>query len=141
MYGLAKSVPLIFLVATAHEIFSCESVESCEIEENDAFVSLIQVGKKTKALVANATEFANTVQLVKDDGDTKSPTGYYPSKAWVQSLYGFKGNPMVWAMSVVYGGLTAVALLAYLTWTCFGHDSELSAKRPRPDMGQPAGYS
>jgi len=50
-----------------------------------------------------------------------------------------KGNPLVWTMAVVYGGMTVLVVLLYVVWSDGAQRSR--AEKPKPDLGQPVGYS
>mmetsp|Transcript_56200 Transcript_56200/g.164208 ORF Transcript_56200/g.164208 Transcript_56200/m.164208 type:complete len:211 (+) Transcript_56200:154-786(+) len=50
-----------------------------------------------------------------------------------------RGNPLVWTMSVVYGGLTVLVILLYVVWSDGAHRKR--AEKPKADMGLPAGYA
>mmetsp|Transcript_149197 Transcript_149197/g.477876 ORF Transcript_149197/g.477876 Transcript_149197/m.477876 type:complete len:191 (-) Transcript_149197:53-625(-) len=53
---------------------------------------------------------------------------------------GNKGNPLLWTIGTVYGGLSVVAIVLYAVWA---HDAPRrhAAGKAAPDMGYPAGYS
>jgi len=50
-----------------------------------------------------------------------------------------KGNPLVWTMSVVYGGLTVLVILLYIVWTDGQHRKK--TEKPKSEMRMSAGYS
>mmetsp|Transcript_120710 Transcript_120710/g.336824 ORF Transcript_120710/g.336824 Transcript_120710/m.336824 type:complete len:181 (-) Transcript_120710:81-623(-) len=50
-----------------------------------------------------------------------------------------KGNPMVWTMAVVYGGLTVLVILLYIVWS--DGSNRRRAEKAKPDLGLPVGYA
>eukprot|EP00416_Gambierdiscus_australes_P036567 CAMPEP_0171104270 /NCGR_PEP_ID=MMETSP0766_2-20121228/60325_1 /TAXON_ID=439317 /ORGANISM="Gambierdiscus australes, Strain CAWD 149" /LENGTH=183 /DNA_ID=CAMNT_0011564871 /DNA_START=147 /DNA_END=698 /DNA_ORIENTATION=+ len=74
-----------------------------------------------------------------DNPDLVSQLVSYGSHYSVFDRQSTKGNPLVWTMSVVYGGLTVLVILLYIVWS--DGQSRSRDKKSKPDMGMPAGYS
>eukprot|EP00927_Polykrikos_kofoidii_P010784 TRINITY_DN14560_c0_g1_i3.p1 TRINITY_DN14560_c0_g1~~TRINITY_DN14560_c0_g1_i3.p1 ORF type:complete len:154 (+),score=13.07 TRINITY_DN14560_c0_g1_i3:70-462(+) len=58
--------------------------------------------------------------------------------ASLRDFQGLKGNPLLWTMTMVYGGLAALAILIYLVWG--ESDSHIQIRKLKAEEGLPPGY-
>mmetsp|Transcript_45061 Transcript_45061/g.97862 ORF Transcript_45061/g.97862 Transcript_45061/m.97862 type:complete len:152 (+) Transcript_45061:123-578(+) len=106
------------------------NASKAELESPSSFDHLLESGEALQASpLSNSAVFSPAATVAGAAGSN----GYVS----VYDHQGLKGNPLIWTMWIVYGGLTGLAVLFYVVWI----DGPLRRKeKAKPDMGLPAGY-
>eukprot|EP00927_Polykrikos_kofoidii_P072567 TRINITY_DN6866_c0_g1_i1.p1 TRINITY_DN6866_c0_g1~~TRINITY_DN6866_c0_g1_i1.p1 ORF type:complete len:128 (+),score=13.83 TRINITY_DN6866_c0_g1_i1:111-494(+) len=97
--------------------------------------------QKAAALVSLSTGSKDLTSPLTPGKTTESPMTVHRSSthAVIREIAGHKGDSLARTMLTVYAGLTALAILVYIVWG--DSSSQTRAKRLRPEMGLPPGYT
>eukprot|EP00928_Gymnodinium_smaydae_P064658 TRINITY_DN47940_c0_g1_i1.p1 TRINITY_DN47940_c0_g1~~TRINITY_DN47940_c0_g1_i1.p1 ORF type:complete len:141 (-),score=21.90 TRINITY_DN47940_c0_g1_i1:132-554(-) len=133
---LSRAAFVALAVAASGSAFALERRGPARASGDEKAAELLQLSANLSVAGTTSHKKASSRSSRVEAKAKETPAAH--SRQAIVDQQGLSGNPMVWTMGMVYGGLTVIAILAYVVLA--DHGSHRHTRKARPEMGLPAGY-